>query len=65
MTDRQVRSDEARQNLRGLLNDVEHHDVRVTILRYGKPAAVIVPVSWYEEARALTAAQEQDTGSRP
>ena len=64
MTDRQVRSDEARRNLRDLLNDVEHHDVHVTILRYDKPAAVLVPVGWYEEAEAAwTARLEQDAGS--
>jgi len=64
VTDRQVRSDEARRNLRDLLNDVEHHDVHVTILRYDKPAAVLVPVGWYEEAEAAwTARLEQDAGS--
>jgi prevent-host-death family protein len=50
MEDKQVRSDEARRNLRDLLDEVEHHDVHVTILRYDKPAGVIVSVEWYEQA---------------
>ena len=53
MDDKQVRSDEARRNLRGLLDEVEHHDVHVTILRYDKPAAVLVSPEWYERAKAL------------
>jgi prevent-host-death family protein len=59
MTDKQVRSDEARRNLRDLLDEVEHHDVHVTILRYEKPAGVIVSVEWYEQAKALIAATEK------
>lgn len=47
-----VRSDEARRSLRDLLNDVEHQGEHVTILRYQTPAAVIVPVEWYEQARS-------------
>lgn len=53
MEDKQVRSDEARRNLRDLLDEVEHHDVHVTILRYDKPAAVLVSLEWYEQAKAL------------
>ena len=49
---RQVRSDEARRELRGLLNAVEHDGEHVTILRYDTPAAVMVPVDWYEAAKA-------------
>lgn len=56
MNDKQVRSDEARRNFRGLLDEVEHHDVHVTILRYDKPAAVLVSPQWYEEAKAQIAA---------
>ena len=52
MNDKQVRSDEARRNLRDLLDEVEHHDVHVTILRYDKPAAVLVSPDWYEQAKA-------------
>lgn len=51
MGDKQVLSDEARRNFRALLNEVEHQDVHVTILRYRTPAAVIVPVDWYEQAQ--------------
>ena len=44
-----VRSDELRRNLRTLLDSVEHSGAHVTVLRYDKPAAVIVPVGWYEQ----------------
>jgi antitoxin (DNA-binding transcriptional repressor) of toxin-antitoxin stability system len=56
MTDKQVRSDEARRNLRDLLDEVAL-GARITILRYDKPAAMLVPVD------RLTAA-ERDTVAR-
>lgn len=66
MTDKQVRSDEARRNFRDLLDEVEHRGMHITIARYDKPAAVVVPVEWYEEADAAwTARLEQDAGSTP
>lgn len=49
-TDRWVRSDEARLKLRELLDDVED-GAHVYVLRYDKPAAVLVPVGWYERVR--------------
>jgi len=51
-TDRWVRSDEARTKLRDLLDEVAHDDAHIYLLRYDKPAAVIVPVTWYEEVLA-------------
>jgi prevent-host-death family protein len=51
MTDKQVRSDEARRNLRTLLDEVAR-GYHITILRYDKEAAVLVPVDWYEDAEA-------------
>lgn len=51
-TSKQVLSDEARRTWRETLNEVEHHGVHVTVLRYTTVAAVIVPPSWYEAARA-------------
>jgi prevent-host-death family protein len=59
MEDRQVHSDEARRKLRDLLNAVEHDDAHVTILRYDTPAAVMVSVEWYKQARAAIAESEQ------
>lgn len=50
---RTVGSDEARSQFRSLLNAVEHDGEHVTVVRYQTPAAVMVPVRWYEEARAL------------
>jgi prevent-host-death family protein len=49
---RLVHSDEARRGFRSLLNSVEHDGEHVTVLRYNTPAAVIVPVDWYEQALA-------------
>lgn len=51
--DEKVASDEARRRFRDLLDSVEHHDAHVTVLRYRKPAAVIVPIEWYEQAKGL------------
>lgn len=45
-------SDEVRRMWREVLNEVEHQDVHVTVQRYATPAAVIVPVGWYEAALA-------------
>ena len=50
-SDRWVRTDDARRHLRVLLNEVEHDDTHIFVLRYDKPAAVIVPVRWYEQAK--------------
>jgi PHD/YefM family antitoxin component YafN of YafNO toxin-antitoxin module len=47
-----VKSEEARLRLRDLLNDVEHKGEHVKILRYQTPTAVLVPVGWYERAKA-------------
>lgn len=51
---RQSSSDDARRNFRRLLNDVEHGE-HVEVMRYGQPAAVIVPPGWYEEIDGLLA----------
>lgn len=51
MEGNRVGADAARRSFRELLNAVEHHGEHVTVLRYETPAAVIVPVSWYEQAR--------------
>jgi prevent-host-death family protein len=65
MTDITVRSDEARRNLRNLLDEVTR-GYHVTILRYDKPVAVLVPVDWYEDAEAAWGKSlEQDAGSTP
>ena len=36
---------EAKAHLSELVDDAEHHGKRILILRHGKPAAAIVPVS--------------------
>lgn len=50
-----MRSDEARSHLRDLLDAAEHGE-HITILRYDKPAAVLVPVEWHREALAAMGA---------
>jgi prevent-host-death family protein len=55
----QVSSDEARRAWRELLNAVEHDGEHVTVLRYNIPAAVVVPVDWYERAQALIDKEEE------
>ena len=51
-TDRWVRADEARAKLRDLLDEIAAQGSHVYVLRYDKPAAVLVPVGWYERAKA-------------
>ncbi len=51
MEHRQFKSDEARRNLRDLLNAVEHDGEHITILRYNRPSVVLVPVDWYTQAQ--------------
>lgn len=57
-TDRWVSSDQARTRFRDLLDDVTQEDAHVYVLRHGKPAAVIVPVGWYEEVKATISESE-------
>jgi len=50
-TDRWVRSDELRARLRDLLDEIAKDGAHVYVLRYDKPAAVLVPVEWYEDVK--------------
>jgi prevent-host-death family protein len=50
--DRSVTTDDVRRSLRELLDEVQYEDVHLTVARYGQPAAVLVPVQWYEAAKA-------------
>jgi prevent-host-death family protein len=56
---REISSDDARRNWRELLNAVEQGGEHVTILRWGKPAAVVVPADWHDQATALTGEERQ------
>jgi prevent-host-death family protein len=53
-TDRWVRADEARAKLRDLLDEIAARGAHIYVLRYDKPAAVLVPVEWYERMKAQT-----------
>jgi prevent-host-death family protein len=48
-----VSSEDTRRRFRELMDSVEHHGVHVTVMRYRKPAVVIVPIDWYEQAKSL------------
>jgi prevent-host-death family protein len=56
--DKHVTAGEARGNFRELLNDVEAGEAHVVITRHGKPSAVIVPVGWHEDMKALISGKE-------
>jgi len=58
-TSETVSSDDARRRFRELMDSVEHQDAHVTVLRYSRPAAVIVPIEWYEQAKGLLRNGEQ------
>jgi len=49
--DRPVRADEVRHRWRDLLDAAEHGE-HITILRYDRPVAVLVPVEWHREKLA-------------
>ena len=51
-TERWVRSDEARAKLRDLLDEIARDGAHIYVLRYDTPAAVMVPVEWYERVKA-------------
>jgi prevent-host-death family protein len=48
-----VQIEEARKTLGDLIDRARLAGEPAMITRYGKPAAVLVPVGWYEEAEAL------------
>jgi prevent-host-death family protein len=48
-----IGSNQARDNFAEVLGHVEHDDVHYTVMRYKKPAAVIVPIDWYEQVKGL------------
>lgn len=58
-TDRWVRSDEARDRFRDLIDEVQQEDAHIYVLRYDKPVAVIVPVGWREQMMALISQEAQ------
>jgi prevent-host-death family protein len=61
----QVGSDEARRGFRELLNAVEHDGEHITVLRYGTPAAVVVPAGWYERARQSLGKEKENVAHIP
>jgi prevent-host-death family protein len=52
-----MQSSQARINFRAIMTRVEEHGELITLTRYDRAAAVIVPADWYERAAAALAAQ--------
>lgn len=44
-------TDDARRNLRAMLNDVERNGEHYELQRFGETAAVVVPFDWYRRAQ--------------
>ena len=59
-TDRWVRSNEARDSFRDLLDEIARDGAHIYVLRYDKPAAVLVPVEWFEGIKARIAELERE-----
>lgn len=55
MDSEEFSADEARRHFARLLGAVEHAGTHVTVTKYGKPVAVIVPAEWHEQAKATLA----------
>lgn len=60
---KEVPGDKVRATFRDTLNEVEFEGEHVVVTRYGKPAAVMVSPTWYEQAKAALA--EVDYDDRP
>jgi PHD/YefM family antitoxin component YafN of YafNO toxin-antitoxin module len=56
-----VRSAEAQDKFRALLDEVGRTGAHVYILRYEQPEAVMVPVGWYEHVKAALEADSDET----
>lgn len=59
MTNDEFSADEARRHFADLLGVIKHGGTHVTVTRHGKPLAVVVPVDWYEQAKALISKEGQ------
>ncbi len=65
MGNSQIGSNKVRDNFADVLTAVEHGGVHFTVMRYRKPAAVIVPVGWYEQIKGLLENRAGDKGGPP
>jgi prevent-host-death family protein len=52
---------DARRDLAALTDDVLRGE-HVELTRYGRPVAMLVPMEWYERAKAALAREEQGHG---
>ena len=53
--------EEARKDLGGIIDRARFKGEATMITRKGKPAAVVVPVDWYEQAQAIPGDREEGT----
>lgn len=49
---KQILSDDARKRFREVVDDIQQNNEHYQVLRYQTPSAMIVPVSWFERAKA-------------
>jgi antitoxin (DNA-binding transcriptional repressor) of toxin-antitoxin stability system len=61
-TESSIQSKALRDDMRRVLDEVQHDGEHVTILRYSQPAGVIVPPGWHERAEALMAKYGETEG---
>jgi prevent-host-death family protein len=59
-----VSSDDARRRFRELIDDVAHRGEHVMIMRWKTPAAVIVPIKWYEQVTEELAHAHAEASAR-
>jgi len=48
VSDEEISANEARRNFGDILGAVEHGEAHVTVTKYGKPVAVVVPAEWHD-----------------
>lgn len=61
----QVSIEQARTRLGDLVDRARLAGMPTTIMRYRTPAAVLVPLGWYEQAQAALSSPEGRTGDVP
>jgi GIY-YIG catalytic domain-containing protein len=59
LADNQILSDQVRLHFRATLSRIQHDGAHLHVVRYSKPVAVLIPVDWYEQAKALISKEGQ------
>jgi PHD/YefM family antitoxin component YafN of YafNO toxin-antitoxin module len=58
---KQILSDDARKRFREVIDDIQQNNEHYLVLRYQTPSAMIVPVNWFERAKAALDLVSGDT----